>query len=126
MAYRFDANGKSIVISGDLSYSKGLIDLAKGADILVMDSGQVIQEKGREWVPPFDPRNRNQPDGQKFPKPHASLRDVASMAEKAGVRKLVLTHFIPGRVDQAATAKKIHEIYKGEIVFGEDLMEVVP
>ncbi|MCQ6463361.1 hypothetical protein NPN16_23610, partial [Vibrio parahaemolyticus] len=31
-AYRFDHQGKSIVISGDTSYSENLIKLAEGAD----------------------------------------------------------------------------------------------
>jgi len=126
IAYRFDADGKSIVISGDLSYSDSLIKLATGADILVMDSGQVIKEKGHEWYPPFKPQKSNQAGKQKFPKPHGSLTDVAAMAQKARVKRLVLTHFTPGRINKEATAEKISEIYKGEILFGEDLMEVIP
>lgn len=42
LAYRFDANGKSIVISGDLSYTPNLPKLAKGADVLVLDC-QIIR-----------------------------------------------------------------------------------
>ena len=38
LAYRFDANGKSIVVSGDTSYNYRLVRLATGADILVMAS----------------------------------------------------------------------------------------
>ena len=34
-AYRFDASDRSIVISGDTSYSENVIRLAKGADVLV-------------------------------------------------------------------------------------------
>ena len=39
LAYRFDAGGKSIVISGDLTYSESLPLLAKNADYLIIDSG---------------------------------------------------------------------------------------
>jgi hypothetical protein len=39
---------------------------------------------------------------------------------------LVLTHFGPGEVDEDATRKEIAALYKGEIIFGQDLMEFVP
>ncbi len=40
LAYRFEhENFGSIVISGDLSYSPSLVELARNADILVIDSG---------------------------------------------------------------------------------------
>jgi ribonuclease BN (tRNA processing enzyme) len=126
IAYRFDAEGKSIVISGDTSYSEGLIELAQGADVLVMDAGQVIKEKGHEWFPPFKSRKIDQTGGEKLPKPHGTLEEIATMAEKAQVKRMVLTHFTPGRVDIEATTKEIAEIYKGEILFGEDLMEIAP
>ncbi|QNK78555.1 MBL fold metallo-hydrolase [Winogradskyella sp. PAMC22761] len=43
LAYRFDAGGESIVISGDLTYSKSLPILANNADYLIMDSGGAIE-----------------------------------------------------------------------------------
>ena len=46
VAYRFDVGGQSIVISGDLTYSDKLIELARGADVLVMDSGGSIVRPG--------------------------------------------------------------------------------
>ncbi|MGG0790957.1 hypothetical protein ABE132_20120 [Peribacillus simplex] len=36
-AYRFDANGQSVVVSGDLTYTKNFVTFAKDADILVID-----------------------------------------------------------------------------------------
>jgi ribonuclease BN (tRNA processing enzyme) len=43
VAYRFDAGEKSIVISGDLTYSESLPVLAKNTDYLIMDSGGSIE-----------------------------------------------------------------------------------
>jgi glyoxylase-like metal-dependent hydrolase (beta-lactamase superfamily II) len=37
VAYRFDAGDESIVVSGDLTYSPSLSELARGADVLVID-----------------------------------------------------------------------------------------
>ncbi len=47
VAYRFDADGQSIVISGDLSYTESLIELAHAADVLVIDSGAAIVRQGQ-------------------------------------------------------------------------------
>jgi ribonuclease BN (tRNA processing enzyme) len=46
IAYRFEANGKSIVITGDLSYTDQLQILAKNADILVIDGKTASNRNG--------------------------------------------------------------------------------
>jgi ribonuclease BN (tRNA processing enzyme) len=48
------------------------------------------------------------------------------MAKDADVKKLVLTHFTPGEVDEVATKEAISKQFKGEIIFGHDLKEVGP
>jgi len=126
LAYRFDAEGESIVISGDLTYSENLIRLAKGADVLVMDSGGYIRAK-KQGAPRRERPPRRSGGGNKAQvRAHPSLKEIATMASKAGVKKLVLTHFAPGVIDKEATSRAIRQTFKGEIVFGEDLMEVVP
>jgi ribonuclease BN (tRNA processing enzyme) len=125
IAYRFDTDGKSIVISGDTAYSENLVELAKGADIMVMDSGGVIMkgESRRNWT--GTPSGRpGQAANQNSIGPHASLEEVADMANKAGVKRLVLTHFRPGELDEEATVSVIKSIYTGEVIFGSDLMKV--
>ncbi len=120
LAYRFDVNGKSIVISGDLSYSENLIKLAQNADVLVMDSGGVIKKGGHVRKPP-----RLKLDG-KVVRAHSSLREVSTMGARADVRKMALTHFTPGEIDVHANLREMEKIYDGEVIFGEDLMEVAP
>ena len=124
LAYRFNADGKSIVVSGDLSYSENLVRLARDADVLVMDSGGVIKKVpagGRPMRPP-PPIEMN---GQTV-RAHSTLEEVATMAAKANVKKMALTHFTPGEVDTEATQREMGKIYGGEIIFGQDLMEVTP
>ena len=41
IAYRFEKDGKSVVLSGDLYYSESLVGLARNADILILDGGAV-------------------------------------------------------------------------------------
>jgi len=137
LAYRFDADGKSIVVSGDTSYCENLINLAKDADILVVDSGQVVN-KGYLGPDGFNPPPRNAQSMQSKIDPatyvpkevagksHSSLEDVAIMAAKAHVKKLVLTHYPPFKVDEAATLEKYKLYYDGEVIFGRDLLEIKP
>ena len=57
---------------------------------------------------------------------HGTLQEVATMAAKANSKKMALTHFTPGEVDVEANLREMGKIYDGEIIFGEDLMEVTP
>ena len=121
-AYRFDADGKSIVISGDLSYSENLITLAKNTDVLVMDAGQVMRKQQR---PPSGTRPQRR-SGAQGTRAHSNLEEVATMATKANVKKLVLIHLPQGIIDKEATLEVYRKIYDGNVIFGEDLMEIVP
>ena len=120
LAYRFDAGGSSIVISGDLSYSDDLVRLAQDADVLVMDSGGVIKKGGPPRRPP--PLKM----GGQTVRAHGTLKVVATMAAKANVRKMALTHFTPSEVDVEANLVEMGKIYGGQIIFGQGLMEVIP
>ena len=127
VAYRFDADGLSIVISGDLSYSESLVDLARGADVLVIDSGGSIVRKGEpakgSGPPAGGAEGRGRPDALKA---HSSLQEIIAMAQKSGAKRLVLTHIAPGEVDEQATIRAIGEGYKGEVIVAHDLLEVSP
>lgn len=119
VAYRFDAGDQSIVISGDLTYSDKLIELARGADVLVIDSGAaIVHTGGRRGVGGGGATQQNAA--------HASAADVANMAQKAGVKKLVLTHIVAPKVDEEATKQALAETFKGQVVLGRDLLEIVP
>lgn len=139
-AYRFDAGGKSIVVSGDLTYSYNLIELAQNADILIIDSGAVIKENGTAKDRDGQGRNTqgntaNKPaavnTGNKQSKSldggsaHPSLEDIANMAQKAGVKGLVLVH-INGNIDEEGEKEAINKIFDGEVIVGQDLMHVLP
>jgi ribonuclease BN (tRNA processing enzyme) len=121
IAYRFESDGKSIVISGDLSYSPSLPELAKDADVLVIDSGGVIKKGKPRRRPPG-----GGPGGQKRVRAHSNMDEIGRMAKDANVKKLVLTHLTPGEVDEVATKEALAKQFKGEVIFGHDLIEVSP
>ncbi|WP_405291527.1 MBL fold metallo-hydrolase [Algibacter sp. Ld11] len=116
MAFRFDAGGKSIVISGDLSYSQSLPILAKQADYLIIDSGGAI-EQGKSNTRIGNGKNR----GNKT-HAHVNLDESSRMANEGQVKNLVLTHLNFTNVDEVATTKELSKNYKGAVFYAEDLM----
>lgn len=123
-AYRFDTADCSVVFSGDTSKSEALIELAKDADVLVHE---VLNVAGLDAaVEMTDPGN----DALKrhIIEAHTSISDVGRVAARANVARLVLTHFVPTGLPQYDTRDAwlagVREHYDGDVVIGEDLMEI--
>ena len=119
-AYRFDCPDRSIVISGDTRPSEGLVALAKGADVLVHEV---------MFLPAIEALIASEPNAKTLREhllaSHTSAADVGKVATRAGVKTLVLSHFVPGGFpfitdDQWRDAVRPH--FSGEIIVGRDLM----
>lgn len=121
LAYRFDAGDESIVISGDLTYSKSLSILAKNADYLIMDSGGAI-ELGKQRNTKSKKNNKSRKNNNTTHKAHVNLTESSQMAKEANVKNLVLTHFNFTNVDEEATTTEIRKNYIGKILYANDLM----
>ena len=117
LAYRFDVDGKSIVISGDLSYTPNLPKLAKGADVLVIDC-QIIREGAKNRS------QGNKSNGKTNNTAHASISDGAKMAAEAGVKTLIVTHLSSATIDEEATKATIAQQFNGNIIIAEDFLTV--
>ena len=125
VAYRFDHETQgSIVISGDLTHSPSLVELSRGADVLVIDSGGVPSasgEPGRPRLANTDrPRGRNSGIRQRPEPGHGTLEDAARMASAAGVSTLVLTHIGADQVDEALVRQRVGAIFDGVIEIAAD------
>jgi len=96
LAYRIDMEGKSIVVSGDLSELATLTDFAYQADVFVIDAM------------------------------HPSAEDIGKTAEAAQVKTLVLSHIIYGwfnrKLNLDAKKREIQTWYSGELIEARDLM----
>ncbi len=117
VAYRFDYQGESIVITGDLTYTKKLPELARVADFMIMDSGGMVM-KNRQ-------KKRRSPGGGRRAKrvrAHLNLSESSLLAKQSNVKNLVYTHFTRGEVDEEQSLKKIRKNYGGNVIFGKDLM----
>ena len=103
LAYRCEtAEGAVIVYSGDTGYAAELVDLARGADILVSECSYP-EGSGQEG--------------------HLDPATAGQIAEEAGCKRLILVHLYPvcDTVDIAAQCAKF---FGGEIIVGQDLMRV--
>jgi ribonuclease BN (tRNA processing enzyme) len=112
LGYRFTYGGRSIVISGDTARCDELIQLARGADVLVVDACA-------SKAPPDVTPARQALIGR-LHRFHASPQDCVDMAAEAGVSRVVLTHHLPeARPQFDATG------YEGEVLIASDLDVVV-
>lgn len=121
-ALRFDARDRSIVFSGDTNYSEAVIALAKGADVLVHE---VL------YVPGVDALARRVPNAKTLREhllaAHTTTEDVGRVAEAAGVKTLVLSHFVPGddpTITDAMWLEGVRKHFKGDVIVGRDLMVI--
>ena len=120
--YRFDAADRSIVISGDTAPSDELIALARGADVMVHDA---LFPSG------VDRLVANVPNAatlkQSILSHHTTAEDAGRVAQAAGVKTLVISHFVPPD-DPAITddmwlaAARTH--FRGTVIVGKDLLEI--
>jgi ribonuclease BN (tRNA processing enzyme) len=124
-AFRFDTAAASIVFSGDTAPCANLVTLAQGADVLVHEvfDDQIFEQ----WPDQSEGEDEESiKREQHLLTSHTPLSQVGKVATEAGVRALVLTHFVPGddtRPDdhwiEGATAD-----YDGEVIVGKDLLEL--
>jgi ribonuclease BN (tRNA processing enzyme) len=121
-AYRFDTADRSIVISGDTTRSDNLVKLAQGAEVLVH---AVL------YAPALDRLVARVPNATALRASilanQTSVEDAGWVAQAAGVKSLVLSHFVPAD-DPAITdqmwidAARTH--FRGSVIVGKDLMEI--
>ena len=124
IAYRFDAAGRSIVVSGDLYYSENLISLAQGADILVLDSGSLA---GAGQGKP-NPRQTSSTDPARAStqgQSHSTLEELIAMLIDTDVKFVVLTH-LPNKPinEEAVKAAFAAAGIDSVILFATDGMEL--
>jgi ribonuclease BN (tRNA processing enzyme) len=115
--YRFDTADRSIVISGDTTYSQSTIDACHGCDVLIHEATTLEFLAKR---PDFQPYSA---------KYHTNTTQLAELASKAKPRLLIIYHasivLRPGLRPQASSPqellKEVLSGYNGEVVVARDL-----
>ncbi len=121
-AYKFETPDGTIVFSSDTAYNPKLAEFAKGADVLVHEC---------LYVPAVDRLVAKTRNGATLKKhlldSHTSTEDVGRIAAAAGVKVLVLSHFVPGDdplITDDNWTEDVKKNYSGRIVVAKDLMEL--
>jgi ribonuclease BN (tRNA processing enzyme) len=111
LGYRLDAGGRSFVYSGDTGPCRALAALAQDCDVLVHMchylSGTALSKTFAAFT--------------------MGHREAAEIARDARARSLVLSH-VTAQFDRPGMRERVLrdvcEIYRGDVYFGEDLMEI--
>jgi ribonuclease BN (tRNA processing enzyme) len=118
-AYRFDTGSRSIVVSGDTTYSENLVRLARDADLLIHEAMYVpaLDQLASEHAPSLR---------EHLLRSHSTTEQVGMVAARAGVKKLVLSHLVPASpsITDAMWLEGVRKHFHGEAVVGRDLLEV--
>ena len=121
-AYRFDTRDRSIVISGDTAPSQNLVTLAAGADVLVHSV---------MYPPAIDRLVARVPKAAALKASilahQTSAEDAGRVAQRAGVKTLVLSHFVPPddpEVTDTMWRDAASRHFRGTVIVGRDLLEI--
>ena len=103
LAYRVeDQQGKSFVYSGDSGFCEELVDLSKGADLLILESSF--------------------PEGEEV-EGHLTPSQAGHIATLANVKRLALIHFYPECLTTDIMAQ-CRKFYGEELTLGSDLLHL--
>jgi ribonuclease Z len=100
--------GRTIVLTGDTRPSDSTVEMARGADLLIHEATFGDEEAARA-----------------VETGHSTAREAAGVAQRAGVRQLVLTHFSARYSrDGSDLLREAREAWPGEIALARDGMNV--
>ena len=100
--YRFENRvGKSVALSGDTDYCQGMIELGRGADLMILECAMPEENKITGHLVP-------------------SL--AGKLAKEADCKTLCLTHFYPP-CDLDVMRETVSAIYDGELALAHDGMQ---
>lgn len=103
LAFRFEnPQGKSIIYSSDTAYTEKLVTLAQNGDLFIAEATLIHDDLKPDLL-------------------HLSAKQAGEIAEKAHVKKLVLSH-LWFEYDSTQLLKEAQEAYSGEVILAEEGM----
>lgn len=75
-AMSFENNGKKLVFSGDTKLFDGLVDFVRGSDLFLCEASMLEKDRTESVA-------------------HLSAKQAAEVALNAGIKRIILTHFLP-------------------------------
>ncbi|NQZ54343.1 MAG: MBL fold metallo-hydrolase [Piscirickettsiaceae bacterium] len=111
--YRLDSGDRSVVISGDTSYSENLIKFAKGTDLLIHEvaaADETLLQNNRRL--------------QKIIRYHTSPDQAAMVFNKVQPRVAIYSHLLLFGINEQQLLEKTKSLYQGAVYIGEDLLKI--
>jgi ribonuclease Z len=126
--YRVDYKGKSVVISGDTIATEGLEKHSTGADVLVSEvmNKDLLQRFSERLGSSGQARNAKiLTDILNY---HIGADELGALAERAGVKTLILTHLVPGMfnaklINYFIFKRPVAAEFSGKVIVGRDGVE---
>ena len=100
VGYRLEHKHKVFVYSGDTELCDNIIKLAQNADMALLECSA--------------------PDHEPLPG-HLTISQTLDIAEKAGCKKLILTHFYPA-MEEIQLTRDFEKIFSGDIIKAQDFL----
>jgi ribonuclease BN (tRNA processing enzyme) len=128
-SYRFDTLDRSFLFTGDTGWSDAVIDLAKGADVLVTEvtsTDDVIGLMKRNGAWQAKTESEQQGWLRHMHEEHVTPEEVGRFAAQAGVKTVVMTHLSPSpdpNDDFARYAVAAKKHFSGSVLIAKDLMK---
>ncbi len=102
LAFRIESEGRSLVYSGDTGECEAMVEIARGADVLLIECSF--------------------PDGRQTTS-HLTPGSAGRIARRAGVKQVVLTHFYP-EFEGIDPRRQCAQEYRGRIRLARDYMRL--
>ncbi len=121
-AYKFETPDGTVVFSSDTAFNPKLAEFAKGADVLVHE---VLYEPAVDRLVIKTKNGATLKDH--LMDSHTTTEDVGRIAAMAGVKLLVLSHFVPGDdplVTDDNWTEGVKKHFSGKVIVAKDLMEL--
>jgi ribonuclease BN (tRNA processing enzyme) len=120
LGYRFDADGKTIVFSGDTAPAESVVEACNGCDLLIHEVYMgLAASPGSAKTPEHWARYM-----ETF---HTSAAELADIATRARAKKLVTTHVaLMGGATEADLVAALKKGYGGTVMVANDLEVVSP
>jgi len=129
LGYKFEYKGRSLVISGDTSYSENVIKASEGVDVLFHEAQanhmvDIIENFALENGAKL--RAKLMADIKTY---HTTLIEAADIANKADVKKLVFYHLTPAPrnyLTELMFVRGVNEVRKNWVLSEDGTMIVLP
>ncbi len=102
VAYRLERNGRAVFFSGDTDWQDELIPLAAGTDVAFFECSL--------------PENLKQ-------KGHLTPKETGTLAQKAGVKRLMVTHIYPEN-DTPDLRERVAAYFSGPLTIARDFLRL--